>query len=67
MNTDPKSNFTCPSCNRSLRIDQQTPRFTLYCAWGDCGSYASNDGASGDTESDALENLKAMVDEENEK
>jgi hypothetical protein len=58
----------CPACGNPLRECHQTKdRVTtvfLYCAVGRCHSQAANDGAYGDTLTEAFDRLDKAVEQE---
>jgi len=64
----PKSKLLCPVCEQPLCVlPAAAGRVLIWCGWGPCTSMASNDGAMGKTEEEALAQLKRYIDEEDSK
>ena len=57
---------SCPCCKQPLRIAPLNGgrEWSVYCGYGPCKSKASNAGADGSTQREALEKLVALVKED---
>jgi hypothetical protein len=55
--------MNCPACGKKLStgFEIREHEFIAWCGFGPCPSTKANNGASGKTESDALDNLIAIL------